>query len=157
MSPCQAGVGRAPQATGSSWRARGWQARFPGFKYHLNQANQAQAGLGRLFPGFATGCSTAGEPIPELARHGLQQLIVMEVAAVLDADRRELSEERLGYRNVNWSRILTTQLGDIDLLILLERRSSAAGQLLRSRLRLLVKSQMFRMNTDATASRMGVV
>ena len=43
--------------------------------------------------------SSAGELIPELARHGLQQLIELEVAAVLDADRHERSEERLGYRN----------------------------------------------------------
>ena len=31
--------------------------------------------------------STAGELIPELARYGLQQLIELEVAAVLGADR----------------------------------------------------------------------
>jgi hypothetical protein len=31
--------------------------------------------------------STAGELIPELARHGLQQLIELEVAAVIGADR----------------------------------------------------------------------
>jgi transposase-like protein len=43
--------------------------------------------------------STAGELIPELVRHGLQQLIELEVAAVLGADRHERSEERLGYRN----------------------------------------------------------
>ncbi len=38
--------------------------------------------------------STAGELIPELVRHGLQQLIELEVAAVLGADRHERSEER---------------------------------------------------------------
>ena len=32
-------------------------------------------------------------------RHGLQQLIELEVAAVLGADRHERSEELLGYRN----------------------------------------------------------
>ena len=57
--------------------------------------------------------SKAGELIPELARHGLQQLIELEVAAFLGADRHERSEERLGYR----PRSLTTQVGDIDLLI----------------------------------------
>ena len=31
--------------------------------------------------------SSAGELIPELVRHGLQQLIELEVAAVLGADR----------------------------------------------------------------------
>ena len=40
--------------------------------------------------------STAGELIPELVRHGLQQLIELEVAAVLGADRHERSAERLG-------------------------------------------------------------
>ena len=38
--------------------------------------------------------SSAGELIPELVRHGLQQLIELEVAAVLGADRHERSEER---------------------------------------------------------------
>jgi len=61
--------------------------------------------------------SKAGELIPELARHGLQQLIELEVAAFLGADRHERSEERLGYRNGYRPRSLTTQVGDIDLLI----------------------------------------
>ncbi len=52
--------------------------------------------------------STAGELIPELVRHGLQQLIELEVAAVLGADRHERSEERLGYRNGYRPRLLTT-------------------------------------------------
>ena len=33
-----------------------------------------------------------GSLIPELVRHGLQQLIELEVAAVLGADRHERSE-----------------------------------------------------------------
>ena len=61
--------------------------------------------------------STAGELIPELVRHGLQQLIELEVAAVLGAERHERSEERLGYRNGYRPRVLTTQVGDIDLRI----------------------------------------
>ena len=61
--------------------------------------------------------SSAGELIPELARRGLQQLIELEVAAVLGADRHERSEERLGYRNGYRPRTLTTQVGDLDLLI----------------------------------------
>jgi putative transposase len=61
--------------------------------------------------------STAGELIPELSRHGLQQLIELEVADVLSADRHEHTEERLGYRNGHSPRILTTQLGDIELQI----------------------------------------
>jgi hypothetical protein len=59
--------------------------------------------------------------------HRLQQLIELEVAAVLGADRHERSEERLGYRNGYRLRSLTNQLGDIDLLIPLEQRSSACG------------------------------
>ena len=62
-------------------------------------------------------CPEAGELIPELVRHGLQQLIELEVAAVLGADRHERSEERLGYRNGYRPRVLTTQVGDIDLRI----------------------------------------
>ena len=45
---------------------------------------------------------TAGELIPELVRHGLQQLIELEVAAVIGAERHERSEERLSYRNGYW-------------------------------------------------------
>ena len=40
--------------------------------------------------------SSAGELIPELARHGLQQLIELELAAFLGADWHERTEERLG-------------------------------------------------------------
>ena len=61
--------------------------------------------------------SSAGELIPELARHGVQQLIELELAAVLDADRHERSEERSGYRNGSRPRLLTTQVGDIPLAI----------------------------------------
>jgi len=55
--------------------------------------------------------STAGELIPELARYGLQQLIELEVAAFLLADRHERSEERLGYHNGYRPRSLTTTAG----------------------------------------------
>ena len=58
--------------------------------------------------------STAGELIPELARHGLQQLIELEVAAVIGADRHERTEERHGYRNGYRQRSLTTQVGDLE-------------------------------------------
>lgn len=59
--------------------------------------------------------STAGELIPELVRHGLQQLIEPEVAAVLGAERHERSDDRFGYRNGYLPRLLTTQAGDIYL------------------------------------------
>jgi transposase-like protein len=57
------------------------------------------------------------ELIHELVRHGLHQLIELEVAAVLGADRHERSEEQLGYRNGYRPRQLTTQVGDINLRI----------------------------------------
>ena len=70
--------------------------------------------------------STAGELIPELVRRGLQQRVELEVAAVIGAERHERSEERLGYRNGYRPRRLTTQVGDIDLLIP-KRRSGGEG------------------------------
>jgi putative transposase len=54
---------------------------------------------------------------PELVRHGLQQLIELEVAAVLGAERHERTDERLGYRNGSRPRLLTTQVGDIPVTI----------------------------------------
>ena len=69
--------------------------------------------------------SSVGVLIPELARHGLQQLIELEVAAFLGADRHERTDERLGYRNGYRSRTLTTQVGDLALQIPVDRRSSA--------------------------------
>ncbi len=61
--------------------------------------------------------STAGELIPELVRHDLQQPIELEVAAVLGAERHEPTDERLGKRNGSRPRLLTTQVGDIPLSI----------------------------------------
>ncbi len=75
-------------------------------------SNRASTELAPLLDG-----SSAGELIPELVRHGLQQLIELEVAAVLGAERHERSEDRLGYRNGYRPRVLTTQAGAIDLLI----------------------------------------
>ncbi|MFM8277260.1 MAG: transposase, partial [Cyanobium sp.] len=63
--------------------------------------------------------------VPKLARNGLQQLIQLEVAAFLGADRHERTEDRLGYRNGYRPRTLTTQVGDLELLIPVDRRSSA--------------------------------
>lgn len=78
----------------------------------MPNSNRASTELAPLLDG-----SSAGELIPELVRHGLQQLIELEVAAVLGAERHERSEDRLGYRNGYRPRVLTTQAGDIDLLI----------------------------------------
>jgi transposase-like protein len=79
--------------------------------------------------------STAGELIPELVRHGLQQLIKLEVAAVLGAERYERSEDRLGHRNGYRPRLPTTQVGDIDLQIPKLRSGSFLPSILEPRRR----------------------
>lgn len=79
--------------------------------------------------------SSAGELIPELVRHGLQQLIELEVAAVLGAERHERSDDRLGYRNGYRPRLLTTQAGDIDLRIPKLRSGSFLPSILEPRRR----------------------
>ncbi|MGB5136647.1 MAG: hypothetical protein WBN89_15915 [Prochlorococcaceae cyanobacterium] len=43
--------------------------------------------------------SSDGELIPELARHGRQQLIELELAAFLGADSHECTEELSGTRS----------------------------------------------------------
>jgi len=80
--------------------------------------------------------SSAGELIPELARHGLQQLIELEVAAFLGADRHERTDERLGYRNGYRSRTLTTQVGDPALQIPKLRAGSFISTILEPRRRI---------------------
>ena len=80
--------------------------------------------------------SSAGELIPELARHGLQQLIELEVAAFLGADRHERTDERLGYRNGYRSRTLTTQVGDLALQIPKLREGSFIPTILEPRRRI---------------------
>jgi hypothetical protein len=80
----------------------------------------------RLLPSWPLGSITLARSTADLtlrlvvegeARQGLQQLIELEVAAVIGAIRHERTEQRLGYRNGYRSRSLTTQVGDIDLLI----------------------------------------
>jgi putative transposase len=80
--------------------------------------------------------SSAGELIPELARHGLQQLIELEVAAFLGAERHERTDERLGYRNGYRSRTLTTQVGDLALQIPKLRAGSFIPSILEPRRRI---------------------
>jgi putative transposase len=79
--------------------------------------------------------STAEELIPEIVRHGLQQLIELEVAAVLGAERHERSDDRLGYRNGYRPRSLATQVGDIDLMIPKLRTGSYLPSILEPRRR----------------------
>ena len=114
LNPGVAGVERTPQTPGV---ARVGQARDPGLRTTSTRRTMptkqsAASALAPLLDG-----STAGELIPELVRHGLQQLIELEVAAVLGAERHERSDDRLGYRNGYRPRLLTTQAGDIDLRI----------------------------------------
>jgi transposase-like protein len=59
----------------------------------------------------------------------------LEVAAVIGADRHERTEQRLGYRNGYRSRSLTTQVGDIDLLIPKLRAGSFLPSILEPRRR----------------------
>jgi len=61
---------------------------------------------------------TTKDLIHEMARHGLCQLIELEVASVLDAVRHDRTEEGSGCRNGSRPRLLTTQVGDIPLSIL---------------------------------------
>jgi len=56
-------------------------------------------------------------------------------AIELGADRNERSEERLGYRNGYRSRSLTTQVGNIDLLIPKLRAGSFFPSILEPRRR----------------------
>jgi transposase-like protein len=79
--------------------------------------------------------SSAGELIPELARHGLQQLIELELAAFLGADWHERTEERLGHRNGYRPRTLTTQVGDLALQIPKLRAGSFLPSILEPRRR----------------------
>jgi len=78
----------------------------------MSTFNSGASALAPLLDG-----STAGELIPELVRDVLQQLIELEVAAVLGADRHERTEHRLGYRNGSRPRLLATQAGNIHLQI----------------------------------------
>jgi putative transposase len=79
--------------------------------------------------------SSAGELIPELSRYGLQQLIELELAAFLGANRHERTEERLTYRNGYRPRTLTTQVGDLALQIPKLRAGSFLPTILEPRRR----------------------
>ncbi|WP_094554841.1 hypothetical protein [Synechococcus sp. 1G10] len=60
---------------------------FPWFEYHLRPDEPCHAEFWPSVLASLLDGSSAGELIPELVRHGLQQLIELEVAAVLGADR----------------------------------------------------------------------
>jgi hypothetical protein len=71
----------------------------------MPKADSGASALASLLDG-----SSAGELIPELARHGLQQLTVLEVPAFLGADQHERKEEPLRLLNGYQARTLTTQV-----------------------------------------------
>jgi transposase-like protein len=79
--------------------------------------------------------SSAGELIPELARHGLQQLIELEGAAFLGADWHERTTERLGHRHGYRPRTLTTRVGDLALQVPKLRAGSFIPSILEPRRR----------------------
>ncbi|MFM9047095.1 MAG: transposase [Cyanobium sp.] len=70
--------------------------------------------------------SSAGELIPELTSHGLQQLIELEVAAFLGAERHERTDELLGYRNGYRPGRLHPSPGASARIIVSEVRTGAA-------------------------------
>jgi putative transposase len=78
--------------------------------------------------------SSAENLITHMVRHGLQQLIQLELVTVLCVSRlarrrsrpgTKRTEERLGHRNGYRTRTLTTHMVDIALQIPVDRRSSA--------------------------------
>jgi len=72
---------------------RGGQARDPGLRTTSTTRTIpiTDSGASALAP-LLDGSST-GELIPELVRHGLQQLIEMNVAAVLGAERHKRTDQ----------------------------------------------------------------
>jgi transposase-like protein len=96
----------------------------------MPRTNTAATELAPLLQG-----SSAGELIPEIVRQGLQDLIELEVAAFIGADRHERTGDRLGYRNGYRPRSLATQAGDIDLQIPKLRNSGFLPSILEPRRR----------------------
>ena len=94
----------------------------------------APGGQTRL-PGLRTTSTRRTMPRLDSGDSSLASLRDGSSAAVLGADRHERSEERLGYRNGYRSRSLTTQVGNIDLLIPKLRAGSFFPSILEPRRR----------------------
>lgn len=77
----------------------------------------------------------AGELIREFARYGLQQQIELEASAAVGAERHEHSEARTNRRNGDRPRRLTTQVSDLEPLILKLRSGSFPPWMLEPRRR----------------------
>ncbi len=137
LNPRYAGVERAAQAPGSVIGvARGGQARDPGLRTTSTRRTMPKTDSGASSLAPLLDGSSAGELIPELVRHGLQQLIELEVAAVLGAERHDRTDERLGYRTGSRPRLLTTQVGDVPLSIPKLRSGSFFPTILEPRRRI---------------------
>jgi putative transposase len=130
------------------WHCKGWAGPFPWFEYHLNQTRHAQTPSCRPALASLLDGNSAGELIPELARRGLQQLIELEVAAFLGADKHERSEKGLGHRNGYRSRTLTTQVGDLAQQIPKLRAGSVLPSILD--LRRQVEQALYAVIMEAT-------
>ena len=87
-----AGVGRGAAFVGTP----GGQARDPGLRTTSTRRTMPKTASGASALAPLLDGSTAGELIPETVRHGLQQLIELEVAAVLGAERHERNDDRHG-------------------------------------------------------------
>lgn len=81
--------------------------------------------------------SHAGELTPELVPHGLQQLNDLELDAVLGADLHERTEVPSGYRKGRRSRLLTTQVVKIPIIITKLCSGSFFVSILESRRRIV--------------------
>ena len=76
-----------------------------------------------------------GKLIPELARSGLQQPIELEASAAVGADRHQRSDQQVNHRNGDRPRTLTTQVGDLELLIPTLRSGGFLPSILETRRR----------------------
>ena len=116
-TPAQQGWGASLSKLAPFGIARSGQACFPvstitSARRTTPTSHVAELELSTLLDG-----SSAGELIPVLASYCLQDLINLEATAVIGADRHERSEGRANYRHGSWSRTLTNQVSDLDLLI----------------------------------------
>ena len=84
----------------------------------------------------ALGVGDGTDFIRELARWALQELIEVEAAEAIGADRWERSPERLTHRNGHRPRVLSTKAGDLEVGIPKLRRGSFFPEILEPRRRI---------------------
>lgn len=110
-----------------------WTGTEPWFENQLNQTNMTSKQYVVSAQAPLLDGSTAGGPIPELLHHGMQQLMELEIAAVLVVECYKLIENRLGHRNGYRPPVLTTQVRDVDLKIPKLRSGSFLPSILEPR------------------------